>query len=250
MKIYKLFFVNEYKIEDYRDEKEHFEKSLKIFVEKNKYKYKIIYKNKIYPSQNSPKIEENKIGKLKIKLICYNRIKNILDIFFDLSMFNRFQIIKFKKNMNIYKYIDYLLYSSHTIRKLKYKINNKDKINIFGKEFVENNENKCLIIYKDKIIHLQTYFLIEDINKEDKENKKFEILLLELEDITDRSYMFLNCELLVEFSNYEINNNEIKSNIIEEENYLNSEKTEKFNNYYSTNIDEDTINKNDSNLSK
>ena len=31
---------------------------------------------------------------------------------------------------------------------------------------------------------------MKDINKTDKENKKLEILLLELEDIKDKSYMF------------------------------------------------------------
>ena len=31
---------------------------------------------------------------------------------------------------------------------------------------------------------------MKDINKNDKENKKLEILLLELEDIKDKSYMF------------------------------------------------------------
>ena len=69
------------------------------------------------------------------------------------------------------KYNDYLLYSSHEIRKLLYKINNENKIKIFGKEFVENNTKKCSIIYKDKIIPLQTYLLIRDINKEDQEKK-------------------------------------------------------------------------------
>lgn len=139
--------------------------------------------------------------------------------------------------MNIYKYIDYLFYSSHEILKLIYKIDSPNKIRIFGEEFVGNNGNKCSIIYKYKIIPLQSYFLFNDINEEDKKNKKFEKLLLELEYISDKSCMFYDCKSLIEFGNYEINKNEIKDNVIEEEeNNLNSEDTENFNDFYQNNI--------------
>ena len=73
--------------------------------------------------------------------------------------------------MNMYKYIDYLLYSSHEVQKLIYKFDNEDKIKLFGEKFVENNEKKCSIIYKDNIIPLSSYFLINNINKDDKEKK-------------------------------------------------------------------------------
>ena len=45
--------------------------------------------------------------------------------------------------MNIYKYIDYLFYSSHEILKLIYKNDSSNKIRIFGEEFVGNNGNKA-----------------------------------------------------------------------------------------------------------
>ena len=243
MKIYKLFLLNGIKEKDRN-------KSFKKFVEINKYKYKIIYKNKIYPLQSIFQVKGNKIGYLKIKLISYNHIKNIPLIVYDLSKHNNYKIEKFKKNMNMYKYIDYLLYSSHEVQKLIYKFDNEDKIKLFGEKFVENNEKKCSIIYKDNIIPFQSYFLIEDIHNEDKNNKKFEILLLELEDILDKSYMFHDCESLVEFSNFKLHNTEIKNNIIEEENYINYEEIGKYNNFYPNNIDEDIINKKRSNLSK
>ena len=100
-----------------------------------------------------------------------------------------------------------------------------------------NNWNKCSITYKDKIIPLQSYFLFNDINEEDKKNKKFEKLLLELEYISDKSCMFYDCKSLIEFGNYEINKNEIKDNVIEEEeNNLNSEDAENFNDFYQNNI--------------
>ena len=269
MKIYNLFYLNENKKEEEgeefinelvclnedkeeEEEEEDFEKSKENFIKKNKYKYKIIFKNKIYPLQFIIKIMENNIEQLTFKLICY---KNILDNDkihddFSLHKYFKFKRLKNKKNMNMYKSKDYLLYSSYEIQKLIYKINNKDRINIFGQEFVGNNGNKCSIIYKDKIIPLQPYFLIKDIKKEDKENKKFELILLVLENISDGSYMFYDCESLVKFCNFEINNSEIKDNIIEEENHFISENILKFNNFYPKSIDDDKLNKKIIHLSK
>ena len=70
------------------------------------------------------------------------------------------------------------------------KIDNENKIRIFGKEFVENNRNKCNIIYKGKNYKLEQYFEIP--NGEDT----LEIKLVGLNDVTDISYMFSNCEAL------------------------------------------------------
>ena len=99
----------------------------------------------------------------------------------------------------MHKFIKYLFNKSHEIKKMIYKISDEDKIKIFGEKFVGNNGNKCLILYKDKIFPLQSYFLIKDIDKEDKDNKKFKILLLELEEISDISYMFHNSKLFYYF---------------------------------------------------
>ena len=93
--------------------------------------------------------------------------------------------------MNMHKYIDYLFNSSHEIYKMIYHINNKVKIRIFWEEFVCKNRSKCSIIYKDKIFPLQSYFLIKDINKEYRGNKIFQMLLLELEDISDKVICFI-----------------------------------------------------------
>ena len=70
------------------------------------------------------------------------------------------------------------------------KIDNENKIRIFGKEFVENNGNKCKIIYKGKNYKLEQYFEIP--NGEDT----LEIKLVGLNDVTNLSYMFSNCEAL------------------------------------------------------
>jgi len=198
MKIYKIIYTN--------DNKTKFKITEPNFVEKNIHKYRIVYKNKIYSLQSIFNIIKNNGKKIKFKLICYNKIQDINIILKYKPNFKHFfEVKKFKKLMIMYQFFDYFLASSREILRLIYKIDNEDKIQIFGDEYSGNNGNKCSIIYKDKIFPLQSYFLLNNIDKDDKKNKKFEILLLELEDISDRSYMLYICELLVEFANFEIN---------------------------------------------
>jgi len=73
----------------------------------------------------------------------------------------------------------------------------KNKIRIFGKKFVEHNKERCNILYKNRTFPLQEFFLIEDIDKQDKKEYKFELYLNELKDIIDRSYMFYECDSLI-----------------------------------------------------
>ena len=227
MKVYKLFYSN--------DIKERTRISGQNFVEKNKYKYKIIYKNKIYPLQGIFKIIENKIEKFKIKLICYNHHPDIDKISYFLTKYKYYEIEKLKRNIYMFRFIDYLFHSSYEIIRLIYNIGKEDKIQIFGEEYVGINGNKCSILYRNKIIPLQSHFLIKEINKEDKANKKFEILLFELEVITERSYMFANCKLLDKFGDFEIVKSKGKDNLIEEEKNLDSENINKYYNIYSNN---------------
>ena len=239
MKIYKFFHSNKV----FTLFNGYFEKELENFVAKSKYKYKIIHKNKIFPLQGIFQINEIKIEKIKFKLICYNHIKEISRIFYYSLEYNAYKFEKFKKNMNMNRYIDYF----HEKQKLIYNIDNEDKIKIFGEEFIINNRNKLSIIYKDNIIPLSSYFLINDINKEDKENKKFQILLLELENISDRSYMFYDCKSLVKFA---INKSEIKDKPDEKEKNLNCEVINKDYNLYQDSMDKSTVNENTNNSSK
>ena len=109
-------------------------------------------------------------------------------------------------NFNIFKQIFRFLYKEDKselkqniepvqIYILTYKIPNEDKkeMKILGKEFVDNNKDKAIIIYDSKIIPIQEYLK----NKEKKEKKEVDIVLMEFEIIYDRSYMFHNCDLLV-----------------------------------------------------
>ena len=112
-----------------------------------------------------------------------------------------------------------------------YKIKQKeDKIRIFGEEFVELNEEKCNIIYRNKIFPLQEYFLIEDIDEQDKKEHKFELYLNELEDIKDRSYMFCECDSLIEFSLFNYNQKESSSN---DRNDFSNEDSKRLEGFYS-----------------
>ena len=116
---------------------EYIKKPLNKFIKKSKYKYKIIYKNKIYSLKGLIKIMKiilkGKIKKLTIKLICYKHIldteKNLDD--FSLLDYFKHERLANKKNMNMHKYIDYQFNSSHEIYKMIYHINNKVKIRIF-----------------------------------------------------------------------------------------------------------------------
>ena len=69
--------------------------------------------------------------------------------------------------------------------------NEDDSVKIFGSEFVRNNKNICKIIYENQEYELQEYINI--INNE-KEN--IEIKLKGINNITNMSHLFHECESL------------------------------------------------------
>ena len=212
-----------------------------VFVKKNKSKFKILYNNKIYPLQSEFEIPDKKFNKLKIKLICYTDKYQMNYIALESESFKLYERKNYaKKNMNIYRYTDILKSSIHEILKLIYKIGFEEQeqkqIQIFGEKFVRNNMNKCIIIYKDKRLPLQANFKIENLDKEDLENKKLELFLIEIEDLMDRSYMFYECESLIEVTLSK--EYKIKQNSIIEENDLDLENSKKYNNFYPNDIEE------------
>ena len=83
--------------------------------------------------------------------------------------------------------------------KMKYKIGKDKKIRIFGDLFVENNINKCKIIYKGKEEELKSYIEIEDINN----NELFEIKLKGMKNITDIDGLFDECISLINIEGLE-----------------------------------------------
>ena len=205
------------------------------FICSNKTKFKIVYKNKIYPFINEFVTSVKSLDNMKIKIISFINFSDISNNTEFLKMTNIFEennkYTKKKRN----KYNVYFKCSLFEMSIIEYIIDKKDnKIRIFGKNFVEKNKNKCIIIYKDKIFPLQEYFSKEDIEKEEK--MKLEITLIELGDITDRSYMFHKCNLLKEFplskDNFkELDNNFDTNNNFTGNNLLDSIKSQKLYNY-------------------
>ena len=200
------------------------------FVGQNKRKCRIIYKNKSYPLQTKFQIKEKKNSKIKIKLIFYENISD-----FSAKYLNYYNWLKANERKKVFHeddlYLKFLLDDPlKVIFRMVYRIDEfKILIKIFGEKFVKNNKYKCLILNKDEIFPLTEYFLFKNIEAIDN---KFEILLLELEDIHNRSYMFHECDALLEFSLFQEKNNDIinetTENRIEEENdheiYLNCTK--------------------------
>jgi len=84
---------------------------------------------------------------------------------------------------------------------LKYNINSEyikdNQIKIFGKDFVKNNKNNCKILCENKIYELIEYFNISNYNNK---NNELEIKVLGLNNITDASYMFHQCNSLLSSS--------------------------------------------------
>ena len=60
-------------------------------------------------------------------------------------------------------------------------------IKIFEDKFVKNNKDKCLIIYKNKVFPLISFFPFDKIEKKDK---KLEITLIGLGEIFNKSTVF------------------------------------------------------------
>ena len=199
---------------------------------KNKYKFKIIYRNKIIKPYEEFAPLGNNTKKLKLKLILLDKVsinnndikgfisplkydeisgykdkykifpsklKNLLDEYQFEIQFYQNQYCKIDLN-------DYFLYahpSFHTYYELLYKNDmNQKRIKIFGAKFVNNNKDKCIIIYNDIILPLQEYLPVNNNTNYNigRNDDKIEILLLELENISNKSSMFYDCASLVEFS--------------------------------------------------
>ena len=90
-----------------------------------------------------------------------------------------------------------------------------DRIRLFGKKFIEDNKDKCLIIYNDEIYPLQEYFLIKDIESK----KNLEIKLLIFDKINSLFCLFNKCKSLTKIELFK--NNDKFSNQYNENNLKN-----------------------------
>ena len=72
------------------------------------------------------------------------------------------------------------------------KLEGEDTVNIFGREFVEKNKDKCRLI-----INNQNYELQEKFNIRNYDKNQLEVVINGLSSLDNLSYMFSNCSSLV-----------------------------------------------------
>ena len=132
------------------------------------------------------------------------------------------------------------------IFQLEYKATNESKIKLFSDYFIENNKDKCKIIYNEKEYEIAEYFEIDNNLNNDN------IIKIQLKidnNITDISYMFDDCETLLSFRdisnlndcnnvNKSLNNNESNNYIDESNNRSEDEENE---NIYNDNLTKSSI---------
>ena len=93
-------------------------------------------------------------------------------------------------------------------RKSKYVI----KMRIFGEKFDNKNNDKCKILYNNKIFELKEYF--EDIDKKNNNNDLIVLKLIFIRNIINISYIFYKCDSLVSITdNAEKDENFYLSNV-------------------------------------
>ena len=92
-------------------------------------------------------------------------------------------------------------YKKEKDQTLHYKINfGEGELKIFGKKFIKNNRDNCQIILNDEIkINLCEYLFYEGNDK-----TILEIKLRITNNITDMSYMFSECSILPDISNFDV----------------------------------------------
>ena len=142
----------------------------------------------------------------------YSKIK--LDFAFSpIFLLDNFKIIGFlSQSLNNYKYkgifIKYpilkYIFNNEMVKLNKeklneltiiYKIENYNKVQIFHKDFINNNKDKCKIIVDGQEIREICSEIV--VNESMKKKKKLEIKLIELKNIYNMFCMFAECSSLI-----------------------------------------------------
>ena len=170
-------------------------------------------KKEIDKFNNNIKEKIDKLNKI-IKNIeeYYNIINNIIEKYINNkkrnyqilininNIINKNNIINNIKNINInnnndiidiYNKIYNKIYNNNDDNIIIYKIDeNKDKIKIFGSDFVKNNKNIIKLEIEGKEYELIDYYKINN------KNKYLKIKIKGIENVTNMSYMFYECSSL------------------------------------------------------
>ena len=179
-------------IENLRNKMNEFENEinkLKLNLEEIIKKFKKIMDNydKIYNINNNILNNYNKNNRNYKLLLNLNFIDKFIDIEIN-NIKDKYDYgYNLKQSLDIYNYMEI-----NNEIELIYKPKKKDKVGIFGSEFVKNNKDKCRIIYNNKEYELKEYFNDIDYNIENE----IKIKLKCIKNVTDMSYMFAYCESL------------------------------------------------------
>ena len=182
---------------------DYIEKEMNIIKDKYNYGYNInkllnIENIKITEDKIPNKNNQNIIQTNKTNIINLNAINDSQIIYHDINNNNNSQnnndINNIENQNNNQQFQKELSNNDYII----YKPNNEGNVRIFGADFVDNNKKKCKIIYKNKEFELKEYF--NDINKKYNNKDEIKIKLKGINNITNMSHMFYNCETLYSLS--------------------------------------------------
>ena len=162
----------------------------KIVDEENIYEIKLKYLGKYLKEindldKNIPNDSEFKKQMIDIGLIPDKKLEKSKEII------QHYQ--EYKEN------VDQIIDKSNEIE-IKYIVNGKNEIRIFGNEFVVNNRDKCKIVFKGKEHDLVEHFKIPDYTDENEKLTELVIKLRYIKNITDLSCMFHWCSALISIS--------------------------------------------------
>ena len=167
------------------------------FINTYKKRIKVIYKNQIYNLNIIKKWYSIINIYPKLTIISFVDLQDLILKFENsgiLFIKEKNRAIKINSNILPKKLI-------YNIFKMEYKISqNEDMIKIFGETFVQNNKDKCLIIYRNNILPLKEY-----LQKTGSE-EKLEILLIDFAEIDDKIFIFQKSNILKEKRNDNIEN--------------------------------------------
>ena len=127
----------------------------------------------------------------------YWMIQNLKQINIDNVLEDIDKIIKNKKLNEKFNYV-LSIYNKMKYKneiKIQYKYSNKTKfIRLFGEKFIEKNKKNCKLVIDDNETDLIEFYENKEMTPK---NDKFEIILKNIDKLTDMSNMFNNCSLLV-----------------------------------------------------
>ena len=161
---------------------------------------------------------DNEIDKLKNEYNYGNNLNKLFDLYNEINennidIINNNIVIKEdnnRKNENVNEINENINDIKEDSIEINYKPDkDKEKLRIFGEKFVDNNKNKCRIIYKNKEYNLCEF--IDDIDNDYKSKDIISIKLKDYNNIKEMSHMFSDCSELSSLPNiFKLNMTNIK----------------------------------------